>query len=85
MITDLYHIFGEFDKVISSDAKIHDANFKINTINKDEIFDVFYIRFCAKVAFFNYNNNQKISLMKRNLLNKLAYKIVDGIMKRLFF
>jgi len=57
MITDLYYIFGEFDKIIFSDAKIYDSNFKIGTVNKDEIFDIFYTRFCAGVAFFNYNNN----------------------------
>ncbi len=57
MITDLHYIFKEFDKVISSDAKIHDPSFKINAVNKDEIFDTFYTRFYAKIALFNYNNN----------------------------
>ncbi len=57
MITDLYYMFGEFDKVISSDAKVHDFNFKMGTVNKDEIFDVFYTRFCAEVAPFNYNDD----------------------------
>ncbi len=84
MITDLYHIFKKFDKVTFSDAKIYDSNFKMGTINKDKIFDVFYIRFCARVAFFNYNNDQKISFIKRNFLDKLVYKIVNGIMERSF-
>ena len=57
MITDLHYIFREFDKVISSDAKIHDPNFKINAVNKDEIFDTFYTRFCAGVAPLNYNDD----------------------------
>ncbi len=57
MITDLHYIFRKFDKVISSDAKIYDPNFKINTINKDKIFDVFYTRFCAGVVSLNYNND----------------------------
>ena len=77
-------MFGEFDKIISSDAKIHDPNFKMGAINKDEIFDIFYNRFYAKVASLNYNNNQKISLIKRNFFDKLVYKIVDGTVKRLF-
>ncbi len=84
MITDLHYMFREFDKTIFSDAKIHNPNFKINTINKDKIFDTFYIRFYAGMIFFNYNNNQKISLIKRNLPDKLAYKIIDDIMERLF-
>ncbi len=57
MIIDLYYIFEEFDKIIFSDAKVHDPNFKMGTINKDEIFDTFYIRFCAGVASLNYNND----------------------------
>ncbi len=50
-------MFREFDKVTSNDAKVHDPNFKINTINKNEIFDVFYTRFCAGVAPLNYNDD----------------------------
>ena len=57
MITDLYYIFREFDKITFSDAKIHDPNFKMGAVNKDEIFDVFYIRFCAGVAPLNYNDD----------------------------
>ncbi len=57
MIIDFHYIFREFDKVISSDAKIYDPNFKIDTINKDETFDIFYTRFYAKITLFNYNNN----------------------------
>ncbi len=77
-------MFGEFDKVISSDAKVYDPNFKMGTVNKDEIFDVFYTRFCVRVVFFNYNDDQNISFMKRNLLDKLVYKVVDDIVERLF-
>ncbi len=36
------------------------------------------------MVFFNYNNNQKISLIKRNLPDKLAYKIIDNTIKRSF-
>ena len=84
MITDLHYIFEEFNKVISSDAKIHDPNFKMGAVNKNKTFDTFYIRFCAEVVFFNYNDDQKISLIKRNLFDKLAYKIIDGIVERSF-
>ncbi len=57
MITDLHYIFEEFNKVISSDAKIHDPNFKMGAVNKNKTFDTFYIRFCAEVVFFNYNDD----------------------------
>ena len=57
IITDLYYIFKKFDKITSSDAKIHNPNFKIDTVNKNEIFDIFYTRFYAEVVFFNYNDD----------------------------
>ena len=77
MIAELYNIFNDYDKIIKYDIKLY--NFII-IIKKSEFFNKFYIRFSVIIVLLSYNKIYKIFNLKRFIIIKLRFKIVDFIL-----
>jgi hypothetical protein len=57
---------------------MHNLKFQIKAVNIKEIFNKFYTRFSTAVISLDYSDTHKISLLKRNLNNRLRYKLTNG-------
>ena len=61
--------------MIKSDAKFYNLNFVMRGKDKKKIFEIFYTRFSAAIAFLNYLNILKIFNLKRLISTRLRYRI----------
>ena len=64
MIMKLNIIFKIYDKIVKLNIKFYDFHFVINSKDKKKIFEIFYTRFNAIIAFLNYLNILKIFNLK---------------------
>ena len=75
MIVKLHFIFGTYNKIIKSDAKLHDLSFIIKDKDKKKTFEIFYARFSAAITSLNYSDILKIFNLKRLISTRLRYYI----------
>ena len=75
MIQELHSMFGEYDKVATCSAMLHDPTFGMGVKKKKETFDEFYARFSATVAPLGYSDSHRISALKRLITTKLQLRI----------
>lgn len=79
IIADLDAMFGEFDKTGKANALLHDPNFNMGVIDKNETFEIFYSRFAAAIAPLNYSEEHRIFHLERTISPRLKWKIADGV------
>ena len=74
MISELYSIFNNYDKLIKNNALLYNPAF---IIKKKKIFNKFYTQFLATITLLNYNENYKIAILRRLITLKLRLQITD--------
>ena len=71
MISELYSMFGDYDKLAKCNAMLHNPAFGIGVKKKKELFDDFYIRFSATIAPIGFSDSHKIAILRRLITIKL--------------
>ena len=81
IIKELYNIFNKYNKFIKYNIELHNLAFVINMKfkRKNKIFDKFYIRFSIIITLLNYNEIYKIFILKRLIILKLRFQIINDI------
>ena len=84
IIQDLDNIFDEFDKVVKSNAFLHDPKFGMAIANPKETFDEFFARFTSAIAPLEFTDCYKISNLQKTFIKYFCFKIVDDTTYTLF-
>ena len=74
IISELYSIFGNYDKLIKNNALLYNPAF---AIKKKKTFDEFYARFSATIIPLSYSESYKIAILRRLITLKLRSRIAD--------
>ena len=74
-IVDLNNVFEKFDENSKTINEFYNKNFFMKVINKNknEIFDEFLIRFSATIIDLRFDDEMKISHLRRTMTNKFNY------------
>lgn len=74
MIDELHSIFGEYDVVSISHAKLREPDLAMGAKGK-ETFDEFYTRFESTIAPLDYDESMKIDTLRRLIIRPMQYQV----------